>query len=88
MMRLRSKVIEIEAILFTGDNVEEIFDEFGADGIYGPTEKNPDYLILTTLHEDKIPCRPGYWVVREPVPNRFYPCDPEVIERKYEIIDE
>lgn len=86
-MRFRSKPIEIEAILFTGSNAEEIWNEFGTEGIHRPFGNNPNYLLLTTLHGDRVPCRPGYWVVREPVPNRFYPCDNEVIQRKYEQID-
>ncbi len=83
----RKLPVEIQAIQFTGDNVQEIWDTFGADGIYGPTENNPDYLILTTIHGDPAPCRTGDWVIPEPRPGRFYPCNPDVFASTYEEIN-
>ncbi len=62
--KYRKKPVEIEAIQFTGSNVQEIWDAFGTAGIYGPTEKNPDHLILTTVHGDEAPARAGDWVIR------------------------
>lgn len=81
--KYRKLPVEIEAIQFTGGNVEEIWDAFGADGIYGPTETNPDWLILTTVHGDPAPCRAGDWVVPEQRPGRFYPVNQEVFEATY-----
>lgn len=53
LARYRRKPTEVQAIQFTGNNTGDIWDAFGADGIYGPTtEKNPDHLILTTAHGD------------------------------------
>lgn len=83
-MKLRSKVVEIDAMLYTGNNVGSIWHKYGVEGI----RDAGDHIVLTTLHGDEVPCRPGYWVVCEPVAHRFYPCDPEVIERKYEVIDD
>src|SRR5580704_2891352 len=82
--RWRKKPIEITAIQFTGSNVEEIWATFGAAGIYGPTEKNPDHLILTTVHGDPAPCRAGDWVVPDAKPDTFYPVKPEVFAATYE----
>jgi hypothetical protein len=83
----RKKPVEIQAVQFDGTNVTEIWDAFGADGIYGPTEKNPGHLILTTIHGDEAPCRPGDWVIPEPQPGRFYPCKPDIFEATYEAIE-
>jgi hypothetical protein len=80
----RKKPIEVEAIQFTGDNVAEIWGAFGADGIYGPTEKNPEHLILTTTHGDPAPCRVGDWVVPDSKPGTFYPIKPDVFAATYE----
>lgn len=84
MPKFRKKPIEIEAIQFTGDNVQEIWNAFGAAGIYGPTEKNPDYLILTTVHGDEAPARPGDWIISDGKPGTFYPCKPDIFAATYE----
>lgn len=82
--RWRKKPIEITAIQFTGTNVDEIWDAFGAAGIYGPTETNPDHLILTTVHGDEAPARAGDWIIPDAAPDTFYPCKPDVFARTYE----
>lgn len=69
---------DIRAEQFTGGNVEELWEAFapyGVEGIYGPTEKNPDYLVLTTIQGDEAKCRIGDWVIAEEAPGRFYPCE-------------
>lgn len=78
-----SKPAEIRAIQFRGDNIKEIWDAFGTAGIYGPTEKNPNWLILTTTHGDTAPCRVGDWVVPDSRPDTFYPVKPEVFEKRW-----
>lgn len=88
MKTYRKKPIETPAIQFTGDNVTEIWDAFGADGIYGLTEKNPDFLILTTTHGDPAPCRVGDWVVPDSKPGTFYPIKPDVFEATYEAVSD
>lgn len=87
MSRYRSKPREIDAMRWTGDNIAAIWEWGGAVGIYGPTEENPDTLLLTTIDGVKVPCPLGHFVVAEPVPNRFYPCDPEVLADRYEPVD-
>lgn len=87
-MKYRKKPVVIEAIQFTGDNVEEIWAAFGATGIYGPTETNPDHLILTTVHGDPAPCRPGDWVIPDGEPGTFYPCKPDIFEATYEPVED
>jgi hypothetical protein len=82
--RWRKKPIVITAIQFTGANVGEIWDAFGTAGIYGPTEKNPDELILTTVHGDPAPARAGDWIIPDAKPDTFYPCKPEVFATSYE----
>ncbi|MFD4788269.1 hypothetical protein ACFWN1_14660 [Streptomyces sp. NPDC058459] len=84
MPKFRKKPIEIDAIQFTGDNVQEIWDAFGAVGIYGPTEKNPDHLILTTVHGDEAPARAADWIIPDGKPGTFYPCKPDIFAATYE----
>jgi hypothetical protein len=80
----RKKPLEVKAIQFDGTNVADIWDAFGAEGIYGPTETNPDHLILTTTHGDPAPARVGDWIVPDSKPNTFYPIAAEVMERTYD----
>lgn len=87
--RFVKKPIEVRAIQFTGDNFYDILKFFGniaAKGIQGPTEKNPDYLILTTTHGDPAPCRAGDWVIPDSKPDTFYPCKPDVFENLYDAV--
>lgn len=86
--RYRKRPVEIEAVQFTGDNVQEIWDAFGVEGIYGPTEQNPDHLILTTIHGDEAPARPGDWIIPDGKPGTFYPCKPEIFAQTYEPVSQ
>ena len=45
MSQYRKKPVVIEAIRWTGDNINQIWDWAGAADIYGPTENNPTWLI-------------------------------------------
>lgn len=83
----RKKSVEVQAIQFTGNNVRQIWDEFGAEGIYFSTDKSPNSLLLITIDGEGVPCPPGHWVVAEPIPDRFYPCDPGVFADRYEKVD-
>jgi hypothetical protein len=74
----------IAAMQWTGDNIHAIWEWGGAAGIYGPTETNPETLLLTTIDGVQVPCPLGHWVMAEPVPDRFYPCDPGVFADRYE----
>lgn len=86
MGQYKKRALEIEAIQFTGDNVREIWANFGMAGIYGPTKKNPDWLILTTIHGDSAPCRVDDWVVPDSRPGTFYPIKPEVFDNTYDLV--
>lgn len=89
------KTTSIRAIQFTGDNFIEILeffeveDERAVQGIYGPTDKNPNHLILTTMHDgDKAPCRIGDWVLPDALPGTFYSCAEEVFAATYDYVKE
>jgi hypothetical protein len=83
----RRKPTTADAMQWTGDNIHDLWEWGGAAGIYGPTEKNPDQLLLTTVHGERAVCRVGDWVVREPVSDRFYPCKPDIFAANYELAD-
>jgi hypothetical protein len=91
MTKFRKKPVVIEAMQWTGDNINEIWDWAGADHIYGPTEKNPDELIILTLEDGrdgqaKHVASLNDWIIRG-VQGEFYPCKPDIFEATYEQVD-
>jgi hypothetical protein len=74
--------ISIEAVQWTGDNVDQVWDAFGADGVYGPTpEKNPDQIIITTLEGD-MRADVGDWIIKG-VTGELYPCKDSIFRATY-----
>lgn len=82
MAEFRKKPVVITAIQWTGDNVNAIWDAFGAECIYGPTETNPDWLLIDTL-EGRVRASLGDWVIRG-VAGEVYPCRSDIFEATYE----
>lgn len=81
----RKKPVVIQAVQWTGENVEEIrrfvgvdarftFDEFGA---------NLEIYTLEGLHESTI----GDYIIRG-VDGEFYPCKPDIFKKTYDIVEE
>lgn len=64
MARYKRKPFEAEAIQFTGDNQQEIWDAFGKEGLHDP-HFNPELarLVVTTRKEGTVPARPKDWIV-------------------------
>jgi hypothetical protein len=87
MTRFRKKTIEIDAMRWTGYNIDELMQWAGPQVVNYPTDKTPENLLLTTIDDVEVPCPVGHWVIREPVGNRFYPCDPKVFAERYEPVD-
>ncbi len=88
VQKYRKRPHVIEAMQWNGDNLAAIRDWTGGDGIYGPTEKNPDQLILTTIHGEQAIARVGDWVLPEPQAGRFYPCQSGVFDQLYEPMED
>jgi len=86
--KYRKRLHVIEAMQWTGDNLAAIRDWAGTDGIYGPTERRPNQLTVTTIQGDPAPVRIGDWVLPEPQAGRFYPCQPSVFEMLYEPMED
>lgn len=78
------KPIPIQAIRYTGDNIEEIWDTFGAGDIYGPVEDDPCAYILTL--EGKMRCNVGDWIIKG-VQEEFYPCRHDIFVQTYQEVD-
>ncbi len=83
-MLYRKKPIVIEAILWRGDNINELWDKFGAGSIFGPTPPEYPDLRIYTL-EGMMTAAVGDYIIRG-VMGELYPCKPDIFEITYEAV--
>jgi hypothetical protein len=87
--RFRTRLVEIEATRWTGDNLTEMgmFTEgnFRATVKYGPDDEIFTAEVFDKLHNTWIAVLTGQWIVRG-VKGEYYPCDDETFHWKYEEI--
>jgi hypothetical protein len=81
-IRYRKRPVVVDAIQWTGNNIEKIWDTFGAASLYGPTETNVDSIMVRTL-EGVMRAALGDWIIRG-VKGELYPCKPDIFEATYE----
>ena len=77
MPRFRKKPVEIDAVLYTGPNFDEIEEFVGGDAEFRNGE-----LTVATL-EGPLHASPGDWIIKG-VKGEFYPCKPDIFEATYE----
>lgn len=78
-MRYRKKPVEVSAVKWTGDNLNDIADLIGnASNVY---RKNNNLSIRTL--EGTMTCSPGDWLIKG-VKGEFYPCKPDIFTETYE----
>lgn len=92
-MKFRRIPAVVEAIQFTGDNITEIWDKFGTAGIYGPTENNPDYLLVEAQAQlqDRhrhVRAFKGDWLVKGQLKDTFQVYRPIEFELLYSKIED
>ena len=87
----RKKPVNIAAIQWTGNNVEEVKAFFGEDAKKcsnlvdlndQPIKGN---LIIETL-EGNHTASPGDFIIRG-VKGEYYPCKPDIFEQTYEVVE-
>ena len=82
MAKFRKKPVIVEAIQWTGKNLDELrrfmkgnLPDLGAVG-------RPDSLIIYTLEGNHY-ANIGDWIIKG-VKGEFYPCKPDIFEQTYE----
>jgi hypothetical protein len=75
-MRFRKKPVEVDAIRWNGDNLDDIRRFTGIQ--YGDVKE----LIIPTLEGDHT-ARVGDWIIKG-VKGELYPCKPDIFEMTYE----
>ena len=84
MAKFRKKPVVIEAIQWTGNNLEEV-RKFGDDAI-GIWWFNHGTLQIKTL-EGNMTASPNDWIIRG-IEGECYPCKPSIFEATYEPMEE
>lgn len=91
IQKFRTKPVEIEAILYTGDNHGEITK--WTNGQFWPVDEedrleDPDCIaeVYDVLHSTWIGVKLGQWIIKG-TKGEFYPCDPETFNWKYEEVN-
>lgn len=79
-MKFKKKPVVIEAVQFTGNNLEDI-EMLGCQPVLFGT----DWTIITL--EGNMSISIGDWVIKG-VKGEFYPCKPDIFEATYEPVDD
>lgn len=83
MARYTDGVDEIEAILFTGSNFQEIWEAFGRDGIETYVIRRETVLRLRTITGQPVFVRHRDWVAKDISPNTFFQIDPRTFNKHW-----
>lgn len=86
-MKFRKKPIEIEAIQFTNETKDQVYNfvTCNKSASFDGGTKNP-ILKIQTL-EGVMVARVGDWIIRGVV-GEYYPCKPDIFEQTYEKVEE
>ena len=92
-MKYKTKPVEIEAIQWTGLNLEEIKTFVGDSLIYNIIDTawevgkgRPNVLMKIKTLEGDMHVSEGDYIIKG-LKGKFYPCKPDIFEKKYELID-
>jgi hypothetical protein len=80
----RKKPVEIEAIQWISDNIEQVYEMLGDNLIINTDEDEVKHFINSL--EGKMELSWGDYVIKG-VKGEFYPCKPDIFELTYEIVE-
>lgn len=86
-MKYKAKPVTIEAIKFTGDNLDEIKSFCGEEwgvSVYYDGESWEDIIYIETLEGEMI-TKVGDYIIKG-TKGEFYPCKSDIFNEKYEEI--
>ncbi len=79
-MKFRKKPVVIDAVLWSGDNVDAVSEFLGAT--YIDIKLSTKSLFIHTL-EGVMEASQGDWIIRG-VRGEFYPCKPDIFDATYD----
>lgn len=80
MAKYRKKPVVIEAVQYSGANVQEIIDFTEGQAIKNGGKS--DFMTIPTLEGDHT-ATTGDWIIKG-INGEFYPCKPDIFEKTYE----
>ena len=80
-VRYRKKPVEIEAVQWTGENLEEI-EEFAKGAL---VHRGPANIASSTL-EGLMRASKGDYIIKG-IAGEFYPCKPDIFKATYEEVE-
>ncbi len=82
--RFRKKPVVIEAILWDGDNIQQIKEfMYPAEPVYMAGFKNSDDIVGIDTLEGRHVASKGDWIIKG-VKGEFYPIKPDIFAETYE----
>lgn len=89
-MKYRKKPVVIDAVQWTGDNLDDILTFCAGDATYELMARGNSELVIATLEDGNgtaqhVASR-GDWIIKG-VKGEFYPCKPEIFDATYEKAD-
>ena len=84
MATYRKKPVEIQAIQWVSDNIEQVYEMLDDNLIINTDEDEVKHFINTL--EGKMEMAWGDYVIQG-VKGEFYPCKPDIFELTYEMVE-
>lgn len=82
MTKYRKKPVVIEALLWTGSNLDDVLAFCCGDATYEQMAKGSAAVVIKTLEGQHI-ASIGDFIIKG-VHGEFYPCKPDIFEKTYE----
>jgi hypothetical protein len=82
LYRSKPVVTVIEAMQWTGNNIDDLWNWAGVNRVYGPTEVNPLRLFVAA-NNVWLDLEVGEWIIKDDL--GFYPCKDKMFTAKYEL---
>ena len=91
-MKYRKKPVVIEAVQWTGENLDEAMMFCAGDATYELMRQGNSELVIATLEdgaglEAKHVASRGDWIIKG-VQGEFYPCKPDIFAATYDAVTE
>ena len=84
-MKYRKKPVEIEAVQWVSDNIEQVYEMLGDNLIINTDEDKDEVKHFINTLEGKMEMSWGDYIIKGPK-GEFYPCKPDIFELTYEKI--
>ena len=84
-MKYRKKPVEIEAVQWVSDNIEQVYEMLGDNLIINTDEDKDEVKHFINTLEGKMEMSWGDYIIKG-VNGEFYPCKPDIFELTYEKI--